>query len=350
MAKIVQGYWDCPYCGNKEMSGLSKRCTACGHPQDEDTKFYLKEQKEYVNEEEAQEYGKGADWTCSYCNSLNRYDATVCIGCGADREESSGNYFENLEEQKKKEEKKKAEADILQNMTPPKKKSRLGLIIGIAVLIALIAFACRPRNYSATVSDKSWQREIGVDVYKTVSESGWTLPDTARMTDSKEEVHHIDSVLDHYETVEVERSRQVIDGYDTHTEYIDNGDGTFTENTYQTPRYTTEYYTEQEERPVYRDVPRYATKYYYDIEKWVPDRVLKTSGGDDEPYWDTTVLGDKERENGRSEQYSVTFSADKGKSYYVVIDQSLWDTLKVGSGADIEVKNGRVVMINGNTL
>ena len=48
MSRIVKGYWDCPYCGNKGISGLEKRCTACGHSQDEGTKFYLKEQKEYV--------------------------------------------------------------------------------------------------------------------------------------------------------------------------------------------------------------------------------------------------------------------------------------------------------------
>ena len=48
MGKIVVGYWDCPYCKNKGISGLEKRCPACGHSQDAGTKFYMKEEKEYV--------------------------------------------------------------------------------------------------------------------------------------------------------------------------------------------------------------------------------------------------------------------------------------------------------------
>lgn len=345
MSRIVKGYWDCPYCGNKGISGLEKRCTACGHSQDEGTKFYLKEQKEYVSEDKAKEYGKGADWTCSYCGSLNRHDAKVCVGCGADREESSGDYFENIEKQKKKAEQKKPKEP-----EPKAGKKFFPFIIGLAIFLAFIAFACRPKNYGASVTDKTWARAIDVEVYKTVNESDWSVPDGGRVTDERNEIHHYDSVLDHYETVTVEKSRQVQDGYDTHTEYEDNGDGTFTEREVQTPRYTTEYYTEEEEKPVYVDVPRYQTKYYYDIDKWVPDRILETSGGADDPYWDDTVLGENEREGDRRAEYKVTFTTEKDKTYTAEVDEELWNSLDLGDNVDIVVKSGHVTSINGTEL
>lgn len=351
MAKIVVGYWDCPYCKNTGISGLEKRCPACGHSQDADTKFYLKEQKEYVDEEKAANYGKGADWTCSYCGSLNRYDAKVCVGCGADREESSGDYFENVQKQEEKAAKKKAEQQPVQNQqSGPGLKRLLPLLIGLAVLISIIAFACRPKNYDASVTAKAWARTINVETYKTVSESDWEVPDGGRVTDEKNEIHHYDHVLDRYETVQVQKSRQVQDGYDTHTEYKDNGDGTFTENTVQTPRYRTEYYTENEERPVYVDVPRYQTKYYYDIERWVPDRKLETSGGDNEPYWDDTKLADNEREAGREAEYSADFTTTKDKTYSAELDEGLWNSLKTGDKVSLVVKNGKVVTVNGTQI
>ncbi|MBR6486781.1 MAG: hypothetical protein IKT17_08850 [Lachnospiraceae bacterium] len=343
MSKIVTGYWDCPYCNNKGISGLEKRCTACGHPQDEGTKFYLKEQKEYVSEDKAGKYGKGADWTCSYCGALNRHDAKVCVGCGADREESSGDYFENVEKQKQKAQAKQPE--------PTKgKRNYTPFIIGLVILLAIIGFSCRPKNYGASVTDKEWSRAIDIEKYETVSESDWSVPDGGRVTDEKSEIHHYDDVLDHYETVTVEKSRQVQDGYDTHVEYDDNGDGTFTEREVQTPRYKTEYYTEEEEQPVYEKVPRYQTKYYYDIDKWVPDRTLETSGGADTPYWDDTVLSENEREGERRAEYKVTFTTNKDKTFTAAVDEGLWNSLDINDNVDLMVKSGRVTSVNGTEI
>ena len=65
-----------------------------------------------------------------------------------------------------------------------------------------------------------------------------------------------ETVIDHYETVEVQRSRQVIDHYETYYTYSDNGDGIFREEAHERPVYTTEYYTETVEQPVYKQVPK----------------------------------------------------------------------------------------------
>ena len=53
MGKIIEGLWDCPFCGNKRIRAGQKTCPDCGHPQDENTKFYLPDEIKYVSEEEA---------------------------------------------------------------------------------------------------------------------------------------------------------------------------------------------------------------------------------------------------------------------------------------------------------
>ncbi len=58
-------------------------------------------------------------------------------------------------------------------------------------------------------------------------------------------------ILDHYELVEVQRSRLVVDHYETYYTYKDNGDGTFLEIPHDRPVYKTEYYTETVQQPVY---------------------------------------------------------------------------------------------------
>ena len=54
MGKIIEGLWDCPFCGNKRIRAGQKTCPDCGHPQDENTKFYMPDEIKYVSEEEAE--------------------------------------------------------------------------------------------------------------------------------------------------------------------------------------------------------------------------------------------------------------------------------------------------------
>ena len=47
MGKIIEGLWDCPFCGNKRIRAGQKTCPDCGHPQDENTKFYMPDEIKY---------------------------------------------------------------------------------------------------------------------------------------------------------------------------------------------------------------------------------------------------------------------------------------------------------------
>lgn len=140
------------------------------------------------------------------------------------------------------------------------------------------------------------ERVISIEDYKTVEESGWSLPSNARLQNSNTEIRTYNKVFDHYETRTRQISEQVLDHYETRvTGTRDLGNGYFEEITTQVPIYRTEYRTETYQEPVYRNEPVYDTKYYYEIEKWVVTRSVKTSGNDKEATWGDVVLVGKER-------------------------------------------------------
>ena len=58
MGKIIEGLWDCPFYGNKRIRAGQKPCPDCGHPQDENTKFYMPDEIKYVSEEEAEKISR----------------------------------------------------------------------------------------------------------------------------------------------------------------------------------------------------------------------------------------------------------------------------------------------------
>ena len=76
-----------------------------------------------------------------------------------------------------------------------------------------------------TVSALEWTRNIQIEENIQYSESGWDVPDTAEVTSQRQELHHYDSVFSHYKDVEVQRSRRVLDHYETYYTYKDLGNG-----------------------------------------------------------------------------------------------------------------------------
>ena len=359
--KIIEGLWDCPYCGQKGIGGLVKSCPNCAHPQDADTKFYLGEKKEALDEEKAKDYGKGADWTCAFCGSLNRYGNVNCNNCGAQREDSSGDYFENR--------RKEQAAQPKPPQPQPKKKRKLWpLLLAVIAVIAVIFIVTRPKDTATTVVDKTWQRAVEVETLTAVREQSWSKPSaSARNISSKLAIRDYEAVLDHYEEQAYDVPYDVLDHYDTEIEYEDNGDGTFTEVEHEVPVYRTEYRTEYRTVPVYRQEPIYDTLYEYDVDKWVVSRTERAGGscyeprseliraGEwsvvSEPYWpDTRLSGDAEREGSRAEEYILYFTDDKGRSYSARVPEELWNKYSRDQGVELEVQGSRVISIDGVRL
>ena len=101
--RIVEAYWDCSYCGTKGISGVKhkKHCPNCGHPQDKGVEFYLKPQNVYIDGAEAEDYKKGPDWVCNYCNSYNNQKFIYCCNCGASKD-GTKDYFTQNDDNKTK--------------------------------------------------------------------------------------------------------------------------------------------------------------------------------------------------------------------------------------------------------
>ena len=104
MGKIIEGVWDCAYCGTDKIRGAIRKCPNCGRQRDDNIKFYIADPKNYVDAETAKTISKNPDWQCSYCEGLNSDNDSICYNCGATREASMKNYFEI---QKQKAEKRK---------------------------------------------------------------------------------------------------------------------------------------------------------------------------------------------------------------------------------------------------
>jgi len=353
MSKLVMGYWDCPFCGSKGVRGDVVNCPSCGRARG-DVQFYMKDYAEgetreendrsdveYLSEEQAKYVSKNPDWYCSFCNSLNSDNAQFCGNCGASREDSESNYFKMLEKKKARE---AAEAAAQSGNRPSQKPSRKPLVIILAILLVIVGiFVFMNGNKTAgdlTVTALNWVRNINIEENRMYSESGWELPAGAEKTDAKKEIHHYDQVLDHYENVQVQRSRQVVDHYETYYTYSDNGNGTFSEVPHERPVYTTEYYTETVKQPVYRSVARYATKYYYNIWRWTPSRDVTASGDDHNTAWPEVTLADNEREGQRSEAYrfTVEHTQKKKPSETYRLDENDWMNLNVGDQIYITAK------------
>ena len=366
MSKLVMGYWDCPVCGNREIRGDVVNCPSCGRARG-DVKFYVKGYSEgdslreselshfeQLDDQKAEEMGKNPDWYCSFCNSLNSDKLQTCSNCGATRADSEANYFEML---KKKEEREAAKTAVRPQQGAPKQApSRRPLFLMLAFLAVIVAlFVWMNGDKTAgdlQVTSLEWARVINIEENRMFSESGWTLPAGAEQTDARREIQGYNQVLDHYEDVEVQRSRQVFD----HDEYtlIDNGNGTFSQVSH--PVYRTEYYTETERRPVYVPVPYYGTKYYYNIWRWTPSRDVTASGSDHNTAWPEYQLSENEREGRKTEEYRFTVEHTKkqGNPETYRIAESAWMNVNVGDQLSITSKrtgaNPYIADENGNKI
>ncbi|MBO6046762.1 MAG: zinc ribbon domain-containing protein [Erysipelotrichaceae bacterium] len=330
MTKILEGCWDCEYCGTKLIRGGLRNCPGCGHPRDKNVKFYLGEARHYV--EHPEDIDPNPDWICSFCDALNPNDAAYCEGCGASKEDSERNYFEQRrleEEQNKPKEEPRPQGSPI----------RFLLMLGIVAAI-FFAFVSRaiPRTKTITITDKQWTRTEEIEVYKAVEESSWSLPAEAYNVKTRSEVYAYENVLSHYVTRYRTVAHQVLDGYDTYTTYEDMGNGYFREVEHSTPRYRTEYVTEEYQEPVYIRMPIYRDKYYYTLEKWIVDRTLTTSGdGDEEPHFKKVKLGEGERIGTQIEEYTIIVNR---KTYSTSFD--IWQEAEVGRKYKVTISDYKI--------
>ena len=357
----VWGYWKCPSCG-EIVRADNKLCTSCSMPIPKGCKFFMDKSRpiEYVATEQESDL---ANWVCAYCQSQNSATASKCSQCGASRSESTENYFgmqrhsdDNIQDrgietqsdsvaQRQGSEHSVSQSEsehIVSRSGSEQKKgySRRKIVIIASIVLLVIIFAIWffwPIEHIGFVQSFEWQREIGVEEYTLYHESDWSMPAGAELEQTRREVHHYDTVVDHYETKTRQVPKTVQDGYDI--TYKDLGNGQFQE--IKTPKYKTVYETESYSEAVYGSVPVYRTKYYYTIGRWKEVSKLCTRGEDKEPKWcdtDLPVSVSKpeygvQRQGRRTEHYYARLvNADGEGIQRVEYTYAEWQALKIEDG------------------
>lgn len=374
MGKLVEGFWDCNYCGTTQIRGSIRECSNCGKARDENTVFYLnKKNIQYVPKAKADKINRNPDWLCKYCGQLSSDNNSSCISCGALRTSENLNYFENnalkeLEEEKKIREKLDIEEDFKENFSYDsicekndantqknninEKSSSFKNFLSANILAILITiftllgfagfiFLLIPKTQQVTIQELSWQRSIDIQRYQTVQENDWILPSDARLLYYQEEFSHYEDVLDHYDTETRQVAYERIVGYEEYvTGYNDLGNGYFEEVTASRPIYETYYETETYQVPVYTQEAVYRTKYYYEIDKWLYERSVTTTGTDKNPYWGEVSLASDERISSESESYSILGINQKGDEVSIYISYEDWILLEIGQTVNLKVSLG----------
>lgn len=362
--KLVMGYWDCKYCGSKGIEGTKRECPHCGRPRGEGVKFYLGSDKRYLTKEESKNKGKGEDWFCEFCETLNSATVSVCESCGAPRETDSKTYStmknesrESSGEVETPEEEEAGTGNSFIQDLPNHENNVLGNI-ALALVLPLLMLClmsvinlAKPKTATFLINSVNWQTTQDVEEYKTVHESDWHVPKGGRVTQKATELFGYNTVVDHYKTVTKSRQERVLDHYETKYSYHNNGDGTFIEKSHQEPVYRTEtkYYTEQE--PVYRQDPIYKTKYYYDIDKWVvtDTLVLRGNKGLDQFRFAKVEVTDKKRAGAKGTKYtcSATFTDGKkeGEKQTFILDDEIYKKLAKDAKVKCKYSGGRILEV-----
>lgn len=310
--------WDCAQCNTKGLLGDSHRhCPTCGAGQDP-TKRYFPEPGTEVEAKNHQFVG--ADWSCAYCSSPNSAAAAHCTNCGAGQDGT------------------KPVATVVDTaaapapvaappaVASPSRRWRWALALFALAVVALCAMFFSTQEATATVSGRTWQREIQIEQFGPVSDSAWcdSLPGDAYAVSQNREQRS---------------TRQIEDGQVCRDERIDKGDGTFVKRRECTPRYRSE--------------PVYDNRCRYQVNRWRTSRTVK-AGSETAlaPMWPSmgTLKGlgqglagsvgsgmGAERAGPRSETYVLSLQSD-GKRWTCNVPEAVWSKYQDGAAVAIQVR------------
>jgi hypothetical protein len=295
---------------------------------------------------------------CEHCASSARATQDVCPGCGAPRGSSPTQAvttygMADVPRDGERPERRAVPPEAAAAIPPtPPNRPRSWLKRGAVAMLALLGWCYfRPHEVTATVAEKSWERSLEVEAYRTVRESNWDVPSGGRTVNSYQAIRSYRQELDHYETRSRTVSEQVQTGTRTYTcGQKDMGNGYFEDQTCTEPEYETRSHEESYQEPIYRQIPIYDTKYDYDVERWVTDTVLVVQGKADHPSdadtptWPQPRLSERRREGERKEKYVLVFHDDRNHTYQREVPLTQYQALHVGEPAHIRVNNAGMVL------
>jgi hypothetical protein len=317
--------WECPSCGTQN-PGPIKTCTSCGAPQPENVEFLQVDQEkfDFIKDEALIRMAKaGPDIHCPWCGTRNPSTAKLCSNCGGElsqggKPRQTGGRVQTV-----------AEAHARPSETPPTPRQPIktrSVIIGAIILIALIVggillfnWINQTKTIKATVSDVYWERTVALEEYMQVTESAWRdeLPDGAEVISCSQEYR--------YTSEEPQPNATEVCG-EAYT--VDTGTGVgevVQECVYE----------------VYDDMCDYTA---WDWQAIAP---MVASGNDLAVTWPPLGLTRNQRETGRDESFTITFSDNRDEYTYSTNDLEEFLLAAPGSVWKLEVNNlDKVVAAN----
>ncbi len=300
--------WDCEYCGTQKLLGLTHRfCPNCGAAQNPAKRYFPSESEKVAVENHKY---VGVDVVCPNCQTPSAANAEFCGNCGTplteaakvsliqDERTQAADLVKEKFVAEQQQIKAVSKTNWLQNLF------RQRILAGIVALVLACCGLCAGAFYLLTITEDhtveavghSWEREIEVLTFQTVSESDWesSVPNGA----FEESCSRRQS-----------GTRRIPDGETCTTRRVDNGDGTFSEK--------------RECKTDYREEPVYDNYCSYKINKWVVTDTAEERGSafSDPPVWPTLNLktGDClgcQKQGEKHEKYVVKFrDTDTAKSY-----------------------------------
>jgi hypothetical protein len=301
--------WDCKYCGQKKLLGLTHRfCASCGSPQDPGARYFPPDSEKVAV---ADHEFVGADVACPTCKASNSRRAKCCGQCGAPLDKATE--VRTRDEQVRDEHAQFQQAPAAKVAQPKKSPWVPIAVFGaiVALIVVIVAALSFKKKAHLEVAGLTWERTIAIEAYVNDRRAGWCdeLPSGAREVARRKEQRGSD---------------QVADGQECKVKRKDKGDGTFKETKECTPKY--------------KSVPKMSDKCDYEVTAWKVARSLRASGAKESaPSWPAapslrlgSCLG-CERTGARAETYIVTVKDIKtGTSDECKVGEPKWQSLKVG--------------------
>lgn len=325
--------WDCAFCGKTKLLGITHRhCPECGAAQDPTQRYFPSDaEKVAVKDDYA-----GGDRICGSCKHPNGVKATFCAACGAplaaaaaakvrsERVAVAGQGFAA-------DDAKAAAAELGGGMKPAplaKKKSRwwiYTLVIVAALVVAVYMLCIRKKSGSFEVTAQTWERRIEIEEFVEKSGSNWrdSMPAGA-------EVGYCN-----------DKEFQKAVPENCQTRQVDQGDGTFKEQTECTPARSA----------VYKSWCSYTVR-TWEVQDNLAAR--ETGNAGDERSWPdspfptqvTQRLGAR-REKRRVEILKVELKGTGG-THTCEVGEALWTTLTPGKKAKGSVRGASDAIVCGD--
>lgn len=378
--EILENAFNCTHCGQKGISALRfKKCPLCGADAPGPEGEYVADPDHPITDDATlmKLAGDRPDWRCHFCDSRNRASETVCT-CGHSREETdkavqtidygttmptsapdphpnpsipmaetgitylgeSTPAYQSVSAPSQPDE---SSSGITYTREPrssgiqlPDLKAFLIVAVVIAALGVLGYLLFHTTDAQGRVNGFAWSRSISIERYETVHETGESSVPFGAYNVKKYQVKTGEKII--FETKKVHEDK---------TCYENLGNGT-------TRKFDCGKDVDKEVDSGRREAIM-SDRYDYDLDKWVSDGSLNTSGSDRNPYWQQyslpyegqAIIGAK-RVSSRSETYTVYFENIDVRDthrYPYTTDQNSWSQY-VDGGVYKIVINGFQAVVN----